>query len=272
VTARSRRHLDVSRLVLPSALVVPSALACMALLCLGPGMATAAPTAAAKLPAAASPAQADDDDDALPFKLSLPTIADQAAWRTAGFRLQLGYGYGAATGLDGAPDADLHVLIMRVGARLDADWSLLASFQYGIAGGDMVGMRYSGTLDPTWHIWKGLELAFGVGFAGIVEGPADRPDPDAAQRDELVASYTLPDNDPLLPNCSGVGTQALVRLGWSFVIGPLAASTLSVQVDGQWTGCQEGLGRVEPDTATAIVRRQWWAQYGVVGTWTVAWR
>ncbi len=227
------------------------------------------PAEAAPLPAAAT---ADDDDFKLPFRLSLPTLADHKAWQTLGFRLQLGYGYGAALGLSGAPDADLHVIIIRVGARLDEDWSLLSSFQYGVASGGILGMRFSGTLDPTWHVWSGLELALGAGFAGIVEGGPPRTDPSAAQRSEIVASYTFPDNSKLLPRCSGVGAAALARVGWNFVIGPLASTTLSAQVDGQWTGCEEDLDRLEPDTAEAIVRRQWWGHVGSTLTWTIAWR
>lgn len=230
------------------------------------------PTAAAALAGAASATEAEPEEDLLPFKLSLPTIADAMAWQTPGFRLQLGYGYGLARGLSGAPDMDLHIIIMRAGARLDRDWSLLASFQYAVAGGQVLGMRYSGTLDPTWHFHGGFELAVGAGFAGIVDGGSGRPEPDAAQRDGLVASYTLPDNTRLLPSCSGVGTLALARVGWTGVIGPLAATTFSLQADGQWTGCTEELGRVEPDTARPIVRRQWWAHQGLALTWTVAWR
>ena len=148
----------------------------------------------------------------------------------------------------------------------------MTSFQYGIASGGIVGMRFSGTLEPTWHVYGGWEVALGAGFAGIVEGNSGRLETDAAQRNELVASYTFDDNSKLLRACSGVGAAALARVGWTWVIGHLAATTFSAQVDGQWTGCQEDTGRVEPDTATAIVRRQWWGHLGRALTWTVAWR
>ena len=50
-----------------------------------------------------TPVAPTEADEVLPFKLSLPTEEDAAAWRQAGFRLQLGVGYGMLRGIDGTP-------------------------------------------------------------------------------------------------------------------------------------------------------------------------
>lgn len=229
---------------------------------------------------------AEPDDGDGPVRFSLPTEDDVAAWRRPGFRLQLGVNYGALAGLDGAPGGQISGAILRVGARLDPRWSLLASFNYasastggGLGGLKLVsdadglsGLRFAGTLDPTWHLDDNFDLAIGLGFGGIVEGRSGRPDPDPEQQSTLENSYTFPHADPPLPSCQGVGVAGLVRLGWTLVIGPRAATGLALEFDGQWTGCVDDTGRVEPDTARPIVRRQWWPHLGGTLAWTFTWR
>ena len=227
-------------------------------------------------PASAAPPGASDleEDGDAPVRFSLPTESDREAWRKPGFRLQLGGAYGYIEGLDGAPDGDLYGVLLRVGARLDERWSLLGSFQYMAAteDGGLGGMRFAGTLDPTWHVTEGLELALGLGFGGIVEGRTRRDDPDPAQRSALNSPYTFPDADPPLQRCNGVGVAALLRAGWMFVLGPRSSTGLSVELGGQWTGCVDDTNRVEPDTATPIVRRQWWPHVSGTAAWVFAWR
>ena len=230
--------------------------------------------------------EADDGDG--PIRLSLATQDDLEAWRTPGFRLQLGGLYGAMDGQDGAPGGWLIGVILRVGARLDAHWSLLGAFQYASAsttgglsglkiGEDantaLSGLRFSGTLEPTWHINDHFELAVGMGFGGLVEGGrAGRPDPDAVQRNALNGSYTFPNAHPALPSCQGVGVAGLVRGGWHLLLGPRSATGVDLELFGQWTGCVDDTGRLELDTARPIVRRQWWPHVGSTLSWTVTWR
>lgn len=236
--------------------------------------AVAEPGAAAPLPEAATPAAAADEDEVLPFKLSLPTEDDRNAWKSQGLRLQLGGGYGLVHGLEGAPSGRLITAIVRVGARLDADWSLLASFQYGSAWetGGLNGLRFAGTLDPTWHFTDSLEAAIGFGFGGLVEGRNTRQDVDPAQRETLGATYTLPKPSPTLGYCVGSGPTALVRLGWTGVIGPVASTTFALELNTQWTGCVDDLNEVEADTAQNIERRQWLPHVGGTLAWLVGWR
>lgn len=217
------------------------------------------------------PAAATDDEG--PPRLSLPTEADRDAWKRSGFRLALGLTYGRLIGLQGAPSGRLLGGTFRLGFRLDADWSILASLQYASASasGGLSGLRFAGTIDPTWHATRHLSLAVGVGFGGIVEGRTSRPDIDPLSS-TLSSSYTFPTPSPPLPSCSGVGAAGLLRAEWSFVLGPRALTSLAVEGLGQWTGCVSDSGMVEPDTGQAIVRRQWWPHVGATGTWGIMWR
>ena len=209
-----------------------------------------------------------------PPKLSLPTEADRQAWQRPGFRLALGFTYGELRGLRGAPSGRLMGPKLRVGLRLDADWSLLGSFEYTSAyrdGGELNGLRFAGTLDPTWHITRSLSLAFGFGFGGIVEAQAVRSDP-MPLGDEIESSYTFPDASTPLASCSGVGAAALVRGEWSYVLGPRSRFDVAAEIVGQWTGCVSDTNNLEPDSGTAIVRRQYWPHAGATLTLGITWR
>lgn len=217
-------------------------------------------------------AASSDDDEGAP-KLSLPTEADRDAWLRGGFRLGLGIVYGQFAGLQGAPSGRLRGVTVRMGLRLDPDWSVLASFQYAqvSAAGGLSGLRFSGTVNPTWHVTRHLALAVGLGFGGIVEGSTSRPDV-APLPSTLASSYTFPGASPPLPSCSGVGVAGLARAEWIIVLGPRAATGFTLEAMGQWTGCVADTGIVEPDTGQAIVRRQWWPHAGATLGWGMMWR
>jgi hypothetical protein len=235
------------------------------------GLTTAMPAFGADTPSP-TPAQTSKDDEGPP-RLSLPTESDRDAWLRSGFRLSLGLVYGRLAGLEGAPSGRLLGATVRLGLRLDAAWSVLASFQYASASaqGGLSGLRFAGTVDPTWHATRHLALALGLGFGGFVEGRTGRPDVEP-YRDTVETSYTFPSASPPLPSCSGVGVAALARAEWTFVLGPRTATNLGLEVVGQWTGCIDDTGRVEPDTGHEIVRRQYWPHVGAVGAWSFTWR
>lgn len=229
----------------------------------------------------ASPPKADpssiggavpDDKEGEP-RLSLPTIADRDAWLRSGFRMGLGVSYGDLVGLGGAPSGRLLGFLVRLGVRLDRDWSIVASLQYARAqsAGGLDGLRYSGTIDPTWHVTPHLSMALGLGFGGIVEGSTSRPD-ISPLGGPLASSYTFPTANPPLPSCSGVGVSALARAEWTIVLGPRSATSLALEAIGQWTGCQDDTGHVDTDSGQAIVRRQWWPQAGGTAVWGITWR
>jgi hypothetical protein len=228
------------------------------------------------LPAPASASAIPESDTAKndkegPPRLSLPTEADRDAWLRDGFRLGIGLHTGEMFGLEGAPRARLIGATIRLGLRLDADWSILASFQYGVMSRGLTGLRFSGTLDPTWHATRHLSLALGLGFAGISGGSTGGAD-IAPLPSTLDSSYTFPSANPPLPSCTGGGLAALARAEWAIVLGARSATTFGLEAFGQWTGCVDDTGLVEPDTGQAIVRRQFWPHVGVTGTWGILWR
>jgi len=222
-------------------------------------------------PAPAPPPVVIDEDP--PPRLSLATESDRELWAKPGFRIMLGLAYGEFFGLDGAPNGRLIGPLIRLGVRLDESWSLLGTFQYlyASASGGLSGLRYAGTIEPTWHVTERLSLAVGLGFGGIVEGPTSRTDPTPLSS-TLDSSYTFKNARTPLPSCSGVGVATLIRGDYLYALGPRSSTGLGLEVDGQWTGCEENSGRVEPDTATAIVRRQWWPHVGASLAWVFAWR
>jgi len=222
---------------------------------------------------AAAPARADAGDDDGIARVSLDTRSDEDAWRQPGFRLQLGVAAGDVAGLGGAPSGRLIGPILRVGLRLDDSWSIVAGFEYLSAqkGGGLSGLRYAGTLEPTWHVSSNLSVSVGLGFGGIVEGTTGRADPDP-KGSTLDNSYTFPDASTPLPSCSGLGVTGLARGEWMWLLGPRSSLGVAVEVFGQWTGCQSSTGRVEPDTGEPIVRRQWWPSLGATLGLVIEWR
>jgi hypothetical protein len=233
----------------------------------------AAPAEAQPPSAPAAPTAVFDED--APPRLSLPTESDRALWRKPGFRFGLGLAYGRFYGVGGPPDYSLLGPTIRAGLRLDEDWSLMGALQYLYATGTkgMKGLRFAGTVEPTWHATSHLSLAAGVGFGGIIESNSTRPSPDP-QATTLDSSYTFPSASPPIPNCKGVGVAGLLRARWMWVMGPRSSTGLALEFDGQWTECidDSASGHVEPDTATPIVRRQWWPHLGASLTWEIGWR
>jgi hypothetical protein len=226
---------------------------------------------------AAVPARADDpakvvtEDEGEP-KLSLPTETDRIAWTKSGFRLGLGLDYGRFEGLRGAPSGRLLGPFLHAGLRLDADWSLYASFSYESASGSnggLSGLRFVGTIDPTWHITRELSLAFGFGFGGLVEGRGARVDHAPMNND---VSITIPSADPPVGSCTGVGVAGVMRVAYAWVIGPRASTDLELAVAGQYTSCIDKTGELEPDNAQPIERTQYWPHVGVTLGWGVMWR
>jgi len=238
-------------------------------------VAALAPSAAAQTTetgATGAPIAKQTDDDP-PAKLSLPTEADKLAWQRPGFRLGLGIAYGELHGIGGAPSGRILGAQVHAGLRLDADWSIVTSLEYAsvYARGGLNGLRFAGTLDPTWHVTPSFSLAIGLGFGGIVEGRTNRADvmPFGSTLD---TTYTFPDASTPVPSCSGVGMAGLVRAEYAWVIGPRASTSLAIEAVGQYTGCVDRTGRVEPDSATPIERHQFWPHAGATLAWGITWR
>jgi hypothetical protein len=221
------------------------------------------------LGAPATPVPVFDEDP--PPRLSLPTESDRMLWTKPGFRFGLGLVYGRLYGVGGPPDANTIGPIIRLGLRIDEAWSLMGSLQYLYATGAMRGLRFAGTVEPTWHATQHLSLAVGLGFGGLIEPTSSRPDLHPYSG-EISSSYTFSSANPPLPNCDGVGATGLMRAEWMFVLGPRSSTSLAFEMNGQWTGCVDDSGRVEPDSNTSIVRRQWWPHLGGSLIWGILWR
>jgi hypothetical protein len=219
---------------------------------------------------AAPPIILDEDP---PPRFSLPTESDRALWRKPGFRFGLGLVYGRFFGIDGPPNGNLIGPTVRMGLRLDEQWSLMGSLQYlyATASNVMRGLRFAGTVEPTWHATDHLSLSVGLGFGGLIENGSNKPDPSPLGG-TLNSSYTFPNASAPLPSCSGGGVTGLLRGEWSWILGPRASTALALETDGQWTGCVDDTGQVDPDTATPIVRRQWWPHVGASLAWVITWR
>ena len=214
-------------------------------------------------------------DEDPPPRLSLPTESDRALWRKPGFRFGFGLVYGRLYGIGGPPSYQLIGPTIRGGIRLDESWSLMGSLQYLYAtgAGGTRGLRFAGTIEPTWHATPHLSLAAGMGFGGIAEATSSRPPPPLpGTLDTPDTSYTFPNAKTPLQLCNGVGVAGLLRAQWLMVLGPRSATGLALQLDGQWTACVDDTGVLEPDTATPIVRRQWWPHLGGSLTWEIQWR
>jgi hypothetical protein len=217
------------------------------------------------------------------LRLSLPTEEDVAVWRSPGIRIGLGYGYGRFFGTRKTTDFSAHHIILHPDFRIDDEWSIAATATYTIAGQDLSALRWSVSLEPTWHPWRGLGLALGVGYAGIMGARATQT---AYYADPSLPGYYVPNpEDPvppahsrsaigkeLLTDCQGSGWNTLARAEYLFVAGPLFASGPFLQGDWQWVACQQSFGDLDAETGKPINTTQWWGHRGVSLGWWVEWR
>lgn len=219
-----------------------------------------------------APGKSPTGDDG-EVKLSLPTENDRLAWERPGFRLGLALAYGELVGLHGAPNGRELGAALHAGLRLDADWSLIASFNYArvSATNGITGLRFAGTLDPTWHVTRALSLAAGIGFGGFVNARTNQPDVNPLPN-TIDSSYNFPSASPAMPLCDGGGLVGVLRAEYAWVIGPRGAFDLDLEVVGQYTQCTDPTGRTEPDTAQPIVRTQYWPLTGGTLSAGFTWR
>jgi hypothetical protein len=236
----------------------------------GPQTTTASTGDSSTTTTAAALAWADEVFDDLAPKTSLRVLSDEEAWSSGGFRVGLGYALEGLLAPDPVPAGVVHAALLRLGARLDADWSLLGTFRYGVLPGAPPMLRFSGTIEPTLHLGDALSLGIGLGLGGVVHPDTGARTPEPV--DPLIASLTLPDTTQLLGACSGTGVIATLRAEYTFLVGELFATGPALTADVQWTACVETLTRVDPDTGAAIVLRQYWRHASLGASWMVWWR
>ena len=211
-------------------------------------MTAAAPATASARHSARPPRRAAKSDDDEAPKLSLPTEADRVAWQQPGFRLGLGVAYGRLR--RPARRAEWPAPRCAAARWLAARcrWSLIASFQYASASGRRraSGLRFAGTLDPTWHVTPSFSLAVGFGFGGIVEGRTSASRCQPAGRARRHRATRSPNAHTPLPSCSGVGVAGLARAEYAWVLGPRSQTWWRSRSIGQYTGCVETPGASSP--------------------------
>lgn len=209
-------------------------------------------------------------EEAPPDKTSLPTEAPEEAWRHPGVRVGLGYALEGVAGVEAAPGGVAHSALLRIGARLDPDWSLFLSLRYGVLPGAYPGLRYSGVVEPALHLFDHLTLSAGAGVAGFVYASTGRPTPEP--QGGIVATLSVPASGPRLGACAGVGVIAVARAEYAWVVSELFSTGPALQVDLQWTACRQSLGRSDPDTAEPIELEQRWRHFSASLGWLVWWR
>jgi len=215
------------------------------------------------------------EGDDYQLRLSLPTEEDFQAWRSSGFRVQLGIGYGNAKGRgESVADFSSTVLILRPQVRLDDAWSIAASFAYDLTGGDLDGLRWSAALEPVFHVVAGLSLSLGIGYAGIdadrVGGAPSGYQLVIERPDATVSREAGPDE--ALAECTGGGWLALGRVDYQFVVGPLFATGPFLRGDYRWTRCSQEAGPTNNETGRPVEVRQWWQHASWSVGWLLTWR
>lgn len=202
------------------------------------------------------------------LKSSLELETPEEAWRESGFRVGLGYAFDEVFGAEGVPGGAHHSAVLRLGVRLDEQWSLLGTFRYGVRFSEFGGMRFAATLEPTLHLTHAWTVALGAGIGGFIIGDTGEPLP----RVQIVATYTLPATTPLVSACEGAGLIAVARSEYAIFVSPLFSMGPAIQVDAQWTPCIDQLNVADIDTGEAINFKQYWRNYGLSVAWLFWWR
>lgn len=210
------------------------------------------------------------EEDDYEVKLSLPTESDYELWRSPGLRVQLGYGYGRQTPFDAGVGFSSHQISFRPAVRLSERWSLAIAMSYSVARGDFSGLKWSVTVEPTFHPVEALGISLGLGYGGML---GDRMDYRSGVIEPTDASFSrTADAGEWLQGCDGSGAAGLLRVEYLFVVGALFASGPYVQGDVQQTRCAEGRGGLNIETGESTAVYQWWAHRGWTLGWWLAWR
>ena len=236
------------------------------------GVASAQPTLSVSSQGSATRGETQRDEVRPPFFTESDLIlSDGARWRSAGFRLGLGYYQSVMRGLGSTPSGEVNGVEIGLSARLDPDWSIDGEVRYGLGGGGLGGLVFSGMLSGAWH-WFNLSAALGVGVAGHIEQSESRPDPYPVLMNEVVASYTLPERQPPLAQCVGFGPMTGLKISYHLPISQITAVHIGIRADLARVTCEQDTERVEPDTAQGIVIRQYWTRWSWSWVGGVAWR
>lgn len=209
------------------------------------------------------------DDDGYRVRLSLPTLDDVVGWQEPGLRIALGVGRSWLVPRAPARKVGGTAFRLRVGARVDALWSLALDFDYEAVSGDQLsGLRFAGIAEAAAHPWRGLSLGAGLGYGGFVLSSTGLVFPTLAQ--DPVGSFTVGPSGRLAA-CSGSALVSVARAEYLWVAGPLFASGPFLEGGAQFTRCETELG-LSRETGTPLAMRQWWLHRGATLGWWFSWR
>ena len=194
------------------------------------------------------------------FVESEQIVETSKLWQDDGLRVDLGYFENTIYGLSGSPDGLIKGAHIGLGTRLDHQWSLAGTLRYGVGSEGLSGLNFSGLLSTLFH-WYGLGIGLGIGVIGVEERVSARADLHQRLASEIVASYTEANNQRLLSRCVGFGPMAAFTTLYRIPITTVFGLKLGAQIDLARLTCEQTTDRVEPDTAEAIVIRQYWDRW-----------
>ncbi len=129
--------------------------------------------------------------------------------------------------------------------------------------GRFSGLRFSGTLEPTWHITDGFAVAGGLGYGVLMGSRTDY-------------YYTEITDNAVLGDCDDGALVALARVTYLFRVGHLFSTGPALQLDSQWTSCTDRYESYEWDgdeeRVIDVALQEWWWHKTIGILWVFAWR
>ncbi len=227
----------------------------------------------------ASPLKADERDEpeeeGYQLRISLPTEDDYVQWLEPGFRLALGYGYGLFTHLEHDEDLWAHAMSFRPHLRLNEQWGVGVTLNYGISKGDLIqGLRWSTTFEVTGYFYEQLGLTLGAGLGGLWVTCSDESYYACSVYLETAStteSRYLTSRERIA-DCEGDGLVGVARLDYFFVTGSNFASGPYVDATAQRVRCTERTGKTNIQTGRDIELWEHWSHIGMNAGWWFTWR
>lgn len=203
-----------------------------------------------------------DDDEERETRVSELSLSKDEAWRSQGFRLQVGLGYERfVSDLQRVPPMHGYSILLRTGWRFNEHWSLLGAARYAVTFGDLDGLRWTATVEPRFNPLDGLAVSLGIGFGGILGLRAEGTHPGCSDGPVPGSSAVC--------KCNGGGFVATAKVEYLIAVAELFATGPVLHLDAQWTRCTD---RTTPPGQERQERVQWWRDLGLGIAWVTAWR
>lgn len=205
-------------------------------------------------------------EDDYELRFSLPTQQDHDAWRSPGFRMQLGYAHARFWGQGRAPNFAAHQVLARPQVRIDDWWSIAATVGYAVAGSGVRGVHWRATIEPMLHLAGGLAVSVGLGYAGIM-GSSTTPRRDAASAVGYDTRLDWQQHE-----CDDGGWVAVGRVEYLLVVGSVFATGPFASAGAHWVACTELVGLRDSSTGQSLGTPAWWQHQNLNLGWWATWR